>query len=205
MYFRGVDEVLAFWFGPEAKTPTELRAKLQRWYQGGAALDDHIRKKFGALVEQALSGGLDAWAATPRGRIALIILLDQFTRSIFRDSARAFEGDRKAQQLALEALDSVALYTTEERQFLLMPLLHAEDLALQETCVHEMEAHVADAPEALRPLYEMGLEQARKYRYVIEKFGRFPHRNAVLGRRSTPEEEEFLKTWAQRAAPSGMR
>lgn len=200
-----MDEVLSFWFGPEAKTPAELRAKLGRWYQGGPALDDLIRKKFGALVEQALSGELDGWASTPRGRIALIVLLDQFTRSIFRDSPRAFEGDKKAQQLAVEALDGLALFSVEERQFLIMPLLHAEELGLQEMGVHEMQDHVDAAPEELRPLFAMGLEQSRKYRDVIARFGRFPHRNAALARTSTPEEEDFLKDWAAKQAPAGMR
>ncbi|MGZ6143765.1 MAG: DUF924 family protein [Myxococcales bacterium] len=199
------EDVLAFWLGEPARSPAELRAKLQRWYQGGAALDDLIRKKFGDDVEKALAGDLDAWAATPRGRVALIVLIDQFTRSIFRDSPRAFEGDAKAQHLALEALDSVLLYSTEERQFLIMPLLHAEDLSLQETGLHEIEAHVEAAPEELRPLYAMGIEQSRKYRDVIARFGRFPHRNAALGRTSTPEEEEFLADWAAKQAPSGMR
>lgn len=199
------DEVHAFWLGEPAEEPAALRAKLQRWYESGAALDDLIRKRFGALVEQAVAGELDGWAATPRGRIALILLLDQFARSIHRDSPRAFAGDAKAQQLTMEALDSVLLYTPEERQFLIMPLLHAEDLALQETGVHEMEDHVDAAPEPLRPLYAMGLEQSRKYRAVIAQFGRFPHRNAALGRTSTPEEEEFLEDWAERQPPSGMR
>lgn len=202
----GAQEVHEFWFGREAaKEPAALRAKLSRWYQGGPALDDLIRKKFGADVEKALAGDLDAWAATPQGRIALIILLDQFPRSIFRDTARAFAGDAQAQRLALEALDSVLLYSHEERQFLLMPLLHAEDPALQETAVAEMEAHVEAAPPELRELYSMGVEQAKKYRDVIARFGRFPHRNAALGRASTPEEVEFLKDWAQKQAPSGMQ
>jgi uncharacterized protein (DUF924 family) len=200
------EEVHAFWFGREpAREPAALRAKLQRWYQGGPALDDLIRKKFGDDVEKALAGDLDAWAVTPQGRIALIILLDQFTRSIFRDTPRAFEGDAKAQRLALEALDSVLLYSHEERQFLLMPLLHAEDPSMQEQAVHEMESHVDAAPPELRELYSMGLEQAQKYRDVIARFGRFPHRNAALGRPSTPEELEFLKDWAERQRPSLMR
>ncbi len=186
--------MLAFWFGEEpAADAAALRTKVRRWSQGGPALDEEIRRRFGGLVEQALRGELDSWAATPRGRIALILLLDQFTRNAYRDDARAFSGDAKAQQLALEALDSVLLYSTEERQFLIMPLLHAEDLGLQETGVHEMREHVAAAPAELQQVYAMGLEQSRKYRDVIEKFGRFPQRNAALGRASTPEEEEFLR------------
>jgi uncharacterized protein (DUF924 family) len=188
-----IDELHAFWFGDPARTPGELRAKMQRWYQSGPALDDYIRKKFGALAEKALAGELDGWAATPRGRICLIVLLDQFARHIWRDQARAYAGDAKAQQLALESLESVGLYTPEERQFLLMPLLHAEDVSLQQTGIHEMQDHLEAAPEELQPLYQAGLDRAREYREVIERFGRFPHRNAALGRRNTPEEEEFLK------------
>lgn len=187
-------DVHAFWFGPRpAAEPTLLRAKMQRWYEAGPALDDQIRKKFGADVERALAGELDSWAATPEGRISLIVLLDQFTRNVFRDTPRAFAGDKKAQQLAIEALESVLLYNHEERQFLIMPLHHAEDLALQEMAVHEMEAHVEAAPEPLRGIYAEGLEIARSYRDQVARFGRLPHRNAILGRANTPEEEEFLK------------
>ena len=201
-----MEEILAFWFGPQpARTREELMAKLRRWYQGGPELDAEIRARFSALVEQALAGGLDSWATTPRGRIALILLLDQFTRNLFRDSPRTYAGDAKAQRLTLEALDSLALYSFEERQFLIMPLLHAEDLSLQETGLHEMQAHVAAAPPELQPVLSMGLEQSRKYRDIIARFGRFPHRNAVLGRASTPDEIEFLKDWAQKQPPSGMR
>lgn len=201
-----MEEVLAFWFGESpAEDPAALRTKLQRWYQGGPALDEEIGRRFGGLVEQALRGELDSWAVTPRGRIALILLLDQFTRSIYRDDVRAFSGDAKAQQLALEALDSVLLYTTEERQFLLMPLLHAEDLALQETGVHEMDAHVEAAPGQLRPLYALGQEQSRQNRDLIAQFGRFPHRNAMLSRPSTPEEEAYLRDWADRQRDGGTQ
>jgi uncharacterized protein (DUF924 family) len=193
------EEVHAFWFGPRPATePSLLRAKMQRWYEAGPALDDQIRKKFGADVERALAGELDSWAATPQGRISLIVLLDQFTRNIFRDTPRAFAGDKKAQPLAIEALESVLLYNHEERQFLIMPLLHAEDPGLQEMSVHEMEAHVEAAPQPLKALYAEGLETARRYRDTIARFGRFPHRNAILGRANTPEEEEFLRGPAPR-------
>ena len=188
------EEVHAFWFGPAASTePALLRAKMQRWYSAGSALDEQIRKKFGAEVELALKGELDAWASTPPNRVSLIVLLDQFPRNIFRGTPRQFEGDKKAQQFAIEALESVLLYNHEERQFLIMPLLHAEDVALQEMGVHEMEAHVEAAPEARRALYAKGLDVAREYRDTIARFGRFPHRNAALGRASTPEEEDYLR------------
>ncbi|MCA1828848.1 MAG: DUF924 domain-containing protein [Myxococcales bacterium] len=184
------EDVHAFWFGPQPATePSLLRAKMQRWYEAGPAFDDQIRKKFGADVERALAGELDSWAATPSSRVSLIVVLDQFTRNIFRGTPRAFEGDKRAQHLAIEALESVLLYNHEERQFLIMPLLHAEDLALQEMSVHEMEAHVEAAPEPLRAIYAEGLDRARQYRDTIARFGRFPHRNAILGRPSTPEEE----------------
>jgi uncharacterized protein (DUF924 family) len=201
-----IDDVYGYWFGDApAATADELKARLRRWYAGGAAMDEEIRQRFAPLVERALAGELDSWAATPRGRIALILLLDQFTRNLFRDSPRCYAGDAKAQHLALEALDSVLLYSTEERQFLIMPLLHSEDLALQETGVHEVQEHVESAPPELQPVLAMGIEQSRKYRDIIQQFGRFPHRNAVLGRTSTPIEEEFLKDWAARQPPSGMR
>ncbi len=201
-----MDDVYGYWFGDApASSADELKTRMRRWYQGGPTMDEEIRQRFGPLVEKALAGELDSWATTPRGRIALILLLDQFTRNLFRDSPRCYSGDAKAQHLALEALDSKLLYSDEERQFLIMPLLHAEDLALQETGVHEMQEHAEAAPPALQPIFAMGVEQSKKYRDIIQKFGHFPHRNAVLGRTSTPEEEEFLKDWAQKQPPSGMR
>jgi uncharacterized protein (DUF924 family) len=199
-----IDEVLAFWFGEPAKTTEEYGRKIRRWFMGGAALDAELRERFESLVERAIAGELGEWTATARGRLALILLLDQFTRSIFRDEPRMYAGDARAQTLAVEGLDRgiERELSIEERQFLLMPLLHAESLALQERCVIAMAALAADAADFQKSSVQMGVEQSRKYRDIIARFGRFPHRNRALGRASTPEEDAFLVDWEQKKRPS---
>jgi uncharacterized protein (DUF924 family) len=201
------DDVLAFWFGPSASQDAqELGAKLKRWYMGGEAADHAIAERFTVTVEHALAGDLDAWAETPRGRLALILVLDQMPRSLFRGTSRAFEGDAKALRLALGALrarEEVEL-GFEERQFLLMPLLHSEELAHVERAGVELRRHVEAAPEWARGLLSSGLEQAEKYTGVLQRFGRYPHRNAALGRDTTPSEVEFLRDWAERAPPQSL-
>ena len=196
-------EVLEFWLGEPATTPDQLGAKMKRWYQGGPAVDAEIRARFADAVATAIDGGFAEWEETPRDRLALIILLDQFPRSVYRDDPRAFAGDSRAQWLALDALDRGldAGFSVEEHLFLHMPLLHAEDLATQERGVIEADRTVEMAAPALKPFFAMGKEQSRKYRDVIARFGRFTHRNQVLGRTSTPEELAFLETWTQKAPP----
>ena len=200
-----IEDVLELWFGKPATTTEEYGKKIRRWFMGGPALDAELRERFGSLVERAIAGELDAWATTPRGRLALIVVLDQFTRSIFRDTPRMYAGDAKAQALALDGLDRGfdEQLGFEERQFLGMPLAHAEDLALQERSVTEMNALVADAADFHKPLIAMGVEQSRKYRDLIAKFGRFPHRNKLLGRTNTPEEEAFLVDVEAKMRPAG--
>jgi len=200
-----IEDVLELWFGKPATTTEEYGRKIRRWFMGGPALDAELRERFGSLVERAIAGELDAWATTPRGRLALIVVLDQFTRSIFRDTPRMYAGDAKAQALALDGLDRGfdEQLGFEERQFLGMPLAHAEDLALQERSVTEMNALAADAADFHKPLIAMGVEQSRKYRDLIAKFGRFPHRNKLLGRTNTPEEEAFLVDVEAKMRPAG--
>jgi uncharacterized protein (DUF924 family) len=197
------DEILAYWFGSAPQTdPGRLSEQMKRWYQGGEPVGREIRERFGSDVERALAGDYDAWAANPRSRLALILLLDQFTRSVFPGTARAFAGDANAQRLAVEALDRGwprSLFA-EERLFYVMPLMHAESVELLERCISELRQLVADCPEALRPIYGVSVSQGEKYRDVIARFGRFPHRNQALGRTPTDAEQEFLKSW-QRAPP----
>ena len=202
-----IDEVLAFWFGTPATTAEEFGKKIKRWYMGGPALDAEIRESFGPLVERGLAGELDDWAHTIRGRLALVLVLDQFPRSVYRNDPRSYAGDAKAQALALEALDRGLAkdLDVEQRNFLVMPLLHAENLALQERSVIELQAVFDAALPWQQEMLKMGLEQAHKYRDLIARFGRFPHRNAVLGRTSTKEEEQFLVDWQAKMAPSGAK
>jgi uncharacterized protein (DUF924 family) len=201
------EDVLRFWFGDApAKDATELGAKMKRWYRGGDAEDAAIRERFADTVERALAGDLDGWPETARGRLALILLLDQMTRSVFRGSPRAFAGDVRAQRLATEMLadGTTRELDFEERHFVYMPLLHAEDGALLDRFNEIFPRSLDHVPEWGRALLGDGIEQGLKYREVIRRFGRFPHRNAALGRESTPDEIEFLKTWGERATPKAF-
>ena len=203
-----IDDVLTFWFGnAPATNADEFGAKMKRWYLGGEVEDAAIRARFAGTIEQALAGELDAWAETPRGRLALVILLDQMTRSVFRDTARAFAGDARAQALAAGALTAglESALDFEQRHFFYMPLLHAESSALLDRFNELFPQALARVPDWARPLLGDGLEQGTKYRDVFARFGRFPHRNQALGRRSTPEEVEFLATWGARRRPKVFR
>ncbi|MEO6015943.1 MAG: DUF924 family protein [Polaromonas sp.] len=187
-------DVLDFWLGDGLthEWPTQDLGK--RWFGGGAALDEEIRTRFGAQVVHALAGGLTDWEETPLTRLALTILLDQFTRNVFRASPQAFAGDARAQKLTLQTLarhEDLGL-SWVARVFSYMPLMHAEDLPLQDECVARFTSLVADAPGPLKERLQGNLDFARQHRDIITQFGRFPHRNTALGRASTPEESDFL-------------
>ncbi len=179
--------VLDFWFLPA--TDPEYAKSRAEWFRKSDAFDALIRSQFGALIERALRGELRDWDTEPPGALAQIIVLDQFTRNTFRDTPRAFAGDPQAQQAALAMLEDrrdLELIPAQ-RWFVYMPLEHAEDIALQERCVAffselEREAH-----------FENIAAYAVRHRDIIARFGRFPHRNRILGRESTPDEIEFLK------------
>jgi uncharacterized protein (DUF924 family) len=175
-------EVLAFWF---------VETRPRQWFAKDAAFDALLRERFLGLTRRAIAGELATWEAEPTGGLALVLLLDQFPRQIWRDAAMAFAGDSQAQALSLQAVKRAWLETEAEqarRQFWLMPLMHSEDLAVQ---------------EAALPLFERFADPrttdfARRHRDVIARFGRFPHRNAALGRVSGAEELAFLQTPSSR-------
>lgn len=200
-------DVLAFWFGDPPKTADDMRAKLKKWFQGGPEMDEATKREFGAETEAAIEGHLDAWLAEPprneKGWLALLIVLDQFTRNIYRNDARTHAGDARAQKLCLDALERGELHALplQERHFALMPLLHSENAEHQARYQIEFAKLMNDVPEVFRFFYSAGIEQGKKYAEIIRRFGRFPHRNAILGRTSTPEEIEFLKDWEQKRAP----
>ena len=198
-------DVLDFWFGEPAKDPEALKAKLKRWYQGGPEVDRAIVTQFGDDVRDALGGGRDAWLAEPKGWLALLIVLDQFTRNVFRNDPKTHDGDPRARELARAALErgETRKLPLEERNFALMPFCHSENLEDQERFGVEIRALVADAPDALKPLFSLGVEQSDKYTDIIKRFGRFPHRNDLLGRTMTVSEMEFLVDWEKKRAPRG--
>src|SRR5262245_11420338 len=150
-----IDDVLTFWFGgAPATNASEFGVKMRRWYLGGEAEDAAIRERFAGAIEQALAGTRDAWAETPRGRLALVLLLDQMTRSVFRGTARAFAGDPRAQQLATEALraGTASALDFEHRHFLYMPLLHAENAELLDLFNEIFPQALARVPDWAQPL-----------------------------------------------------
>ena len=180
--------VLDFWFGA-AGSPAlgQLRAE---WFRKDAAFDAAIAQRFGALVEAALAGGLRDWPADPGAALARIVLLDQFTRNMFRATSRAFAGDAlalAAAQAMLAAGQDAAL-RPEQRVFIYLPFEHSEDVALQDRSVALFSALAAEAPG-----FANMLDYAHRHHAVIARFGRFPHRNELLGRASTPAEIAFLQ------------
>jgi uncharacterized protein (DUF924 family) len=191
-------DVLDFWLGDGVQLGWPTQNMSQRWFGGDAALDQEIKSRFGPRVLQALNGELGDWAQTAPtpalGQLALVILLDQFTRNVFRGQARAFSGDAQAQQLVLQAIATKAdeQLPWVARVFLYMPLMHAEDVALQTECVARFVKLVDDAPHSLKEGLQSNLDFARQHETIIARFGRFPYRNAALGRTSTAEEEAFL-------------
>jgi len=198
--------ILDFWFGPApARDPEALGRKIRRWF-GNQEVNAQIRERFSSLAEDAVNGGLADWEETADGRLALIVILDQFTRSIHGAGPRAYAGDARAVRIALGMLDSgeAATLDAERHQQVVMPLGHSEDLAHQERGLAEARALVARAPENLVRVFEVSVNQCTKFLGVITRFGRFPHRNATFGRQSTPEELVFLETWPQRHPPADM-
>ncbi|MGA9867850.1 MAG: DUF924 family protein [Acetobacteraceae bacterium] len=177
------DAVLEFWFGDD---PTLFR---EAWFRADPAFDATCRARFGAVLEAAGTAALDGWAATPRGTLALVIVLDQFSRNIHRGTPDAFAADPRALALAHAAVargDDRHLRPLE-RSFLYLPFEHAESLADQDISVRLFET--------LRGTYDSAdraIDYAERHRDVIRRFGRFPHRNAILGRESTPEELAYL-------------
>ena len=183
-----VDDVLDFWFGPRSgATPLQAR---EVWFRKSPAFDAEIRERFGAALEAALAGRLHEWEATPEGALARILLLDQFTRNAFRDTPRAFAGDPQALATAraLVAGGSDRQLVPMQRWFVYMPFEHAEDPAAQDESVRLFTELSQQASG-----FESALDYALRHRDVIRRFGRFPHRNAILGRDSTESERDYLR------------
>jgi uncharacterized protein (DUF924 family) len=190
-----LESVLAFWFGAPGSAAEIAGRQSKLWFGKSPANDQAVIERFAATLTAATAGRLDHWVNTPRGRLALVIALDQFPHHIHRDQPQAFATDPQALTHSLAALDAGEdrRLAPIERVFLYLPLEHAESLAMQEQSVslYEQLAHEAAADE--RAVFDGFLDYARKHRDVVARFGRFPHRNAILGRPSTPDELEFLK------------
>ncbi|HWZ62188.1 MAG TPA: DUF924 family protein [Steroidobacteraceae bacterium] len=185
-----------FWFGELPLTPQALSERMQFWFgEAGAPQDGEIRTRFGTLIERAAGGELASWAGGPRRRLSLILLLDQFPRNVFRGTARAFAGDEQALALALSGMQCAADAALDpvERLFFYMPLQHAERLEAQDEALAAYRRLLAEVPEPFHATFAGALHAAEQHRAIIERFGRFPHRNLVLERVSTAAEEQWLR------------
>jgi uncharacterized protein (DUF924 family) len=193
------NDVLEFWFGNGPWDAGRLAERSVFWFGGDdeaaiARRDTLIRSTLEPMLEHAASGELASWASSPKRRLALIILFDQVPRNAYRGTAAAFAFDREALGLAVEGLQlaaDAALHPLE-RLFFYLPLEHAESLEVQDASVAAFDRLVAEAPPELHEFCAGAREYARRHREIIAKFGRFPYRNAVLGRESTPDELEWL-------------
>jgi uncharacterized protein (DUF924 family) len=195
-----IDEILQFWFGED---DAATLAQVRRWFEKDAAFDAEIRARFGEDIERALAGSLDAWssgAEGPRGRLAFVVLADQLTRNVFRGTPGSFSGDARALAACLGALAAGAERSLSplQRYVLFMPMMHAEDRAVQQRAVASFDALAAEAEAAgaapeLTSLLRSAHDYALRHAAIVERFGRFPHRNELLGRASTEEEAAFLK------------
>ncbi len=196
----GPEDVLDFWFAGVADDPRAIAERSKIWFQSDPAFDRQCRERFGALHERAARGEIDQWQETPRGTLALVVVLDQLSRNIHRGTRAAFSCDTKALSCCLRARERGfdELLRPIERMFLYMPFQHTEDRERQDESIRVWEALAASVEGELAEYVNGSLEHVREHRDVVHRFGRFPHRNAVLGRDSTPEEQRYLDGGAPR-------
>ena len=169
------NDIFNFWF---------VECAQEQWFKKDSQFDELLEVRFGDTVEQVFAGDLDSWSDSDTGSLALILVLDQFTRNIFRDTPRAFAGDQKALTLSFHCQERGYLATQgiSQRHFMLLPMMHSEDLSILD----------ASLPLFKELKMQNVYDYALKHRDIVARFGRFPHRNKILGRTSTVEELEFL-------------
>lgn len=194
------EDILDFWFGTLDEEGMPSPEKKAIWFAATKATDQLIRRRFHSFVMLASEKGLPNWEETAQGRLALILLLDQFSRNIYRGLALAFSNDRQALELALEGVrKGVDLQLPlVQRAFFYMPLQHSEQREVQKRSVELFEQLYATGQGPVKELLKGFIDYAREHRQIIERFGRFPHRNAVLKRPSTEAEQIYLEGGAPR-------
>jgi uncharacterized protein (DUF924 family) len=193
-------DLLLFWFGPRPYTAAQVQQHSRLWFgEPGAPeltpqTDELIRERYTELTQAAEQGRLAAWESSPRRRLALILLFDQFSRNIYRGSERAYAQDLEALSLTVSGMQIGADATLDplERLFFYMPLMHAESLDVQEESVAAFRRLLEESPADLHRIFQASLDSAIEHRDIIARFARFPHRNEALGRESTPEEVAWL-------------
>ena len=189
------NDIIDFWYAGSNQDLNLLAARNAVWFHGGSDFDAKIRRRFAPAIEAALRGELDDWQESPLTRCALILVLDQFTRNVYRGSAEAFAGDTRALALCRKGIElgHDRELNLAERRFFYLPLEHAEDLAVQDQSVACFEALVGAAPPALREEFVSNVGYANHHRDIVREFGRFPHRNEILGRTSSEAEIAYLR------------
>ncbi len=189
-----INQILGFWFGTETDDSKIIGKQSELWWGKDAYTDDNIKKQFEVIYKSALNNELDDWLQNIKGQLALIILLDQFSRVIHRNTSDAFAHDNKALAISLEGINNNTDQELRpiERVFYYMPLEHSEDIGTQIQCVGLFQQLLDDVPDIMKKEFHNYLQFAEKHRAIIERFNRFPHRNNVLNRSSSVEEMEFL-------------
>jgi uncharacterized protein (DUF924 family) len=190
------ESVLEFWFGNDLESPEAVAARCRLWFAGEPSFDQLVRERFDGLPESAQRGALDSWQHEPRSGLAFVLVLDQFPRNLYRGSARCFAYDSLAYEVAAQAIDRGfdTRVSPLEAMFFYLPLEHREEAGAQARCVALFRSLLERAPAQLRPQFESFLSYAVRHQEVIDRFGRFPHRNAVLGRSSTEDELSYLES-----------
>ena len=190
-----IDRILDLWFQERELTAPQIDARLDVWFGEDPELDIRLRHQYAADIREASAMKLMRWADTPRGRLALVIVIDQFRRNVYRGTARAFSHDKLALKLCVEGIVRQAdrQLTDIERVFLYMPMQHAEHLRVQKKSVMVFDALARRVSPTLRETFRTFADFAELHHDIIERFGRFPHRNRILGREDTPEERAYLE------------
>lgn len=190
----GIQKVLDNWFEYDHNHAPLFENEM--WWVKNKEVDDTIRFQYKDLYHQAITGGLTDWLETPRGTLAYVILIDQFSRNMFRDSPKAYQHDELALKVAKDAIQKGVdkQLKLTERVFLYLPLEHSENIDDQNQSVALFEQLYKETPEAQKLLAAKFLKYAKEHQKIIAEFGRFPHRNKILSRKSTPQEQAFLKT-----------
>ena len=183
--------VLDYWFAGEPLGKDQMN----RWWKKDSSVDEWIKSEFGGLVDQVYNGLYQSWSKSPEGMLAAIVCLDQFPRNMYRGTPKSFEYDHLALKLTQAGLPKEYddLVFDLHKSFFLMPLMHHENQKSQFLCVKEFKKLAVQASKEYRNYFEGGARFALRHQEIIERFGRFPHRNEILGRVSTAEEIEFLK------------
>lgn len=189
-----VDAILTFWFMDQQLSAPQIDNRMDTWFGEDAAFDQQISSEFAHDVERASNGELDHWASQSRSRLALILLLDQFRRNVHRNTADAFAKDKIALKLCVEGAMAKADQGLApiERAFFYMPLQHAESAKVQAKSVELFNKLAEAVTPTYRETFSTMAQFAELHRDIIDQFGRFPHRNQLLGRQNTPEEDEYL-------------